>query len=55
MTAGELMYASLKRRAVVGFLPNGKPLPAAFIIGMPFRLVALKLRGLKLYEKETKQ
>ena len=59
MTANELLLAALEKRAIVSVSQRihpivwaRKPIPAAFVIGMPFRLVAEVLPFLEVYEKK---
>ncbi len=55
MTADELIDAANSRRSVTGFhWHTDKPMPAAFLIGMPFRLVMRALPRLKVYVKPHK-
>jgi len=55
MTPQQLMTAALDRRSVVGFHWNiensERPMPAAFLIGMPFSVVMRRIGDMKLYEK----
>jgi len=50
-----LMQAARRRRAVVTLMPVAR-MPAAFVIGMPARLVHSYIqRGMYLYEKGKKK
>jgi hypothetical protein len=60
MTANKLMVAVMDKKCVTGFhtasLFVGKPhpMPAAFLVGMPFRLVMNVLPRLKIYKPKRK-
>lgn len=49
-----LLRASYERKAIVGLLPTTKPIPAAFLVGMQFRYVMLRLSKAKIYKPKNK-
>jgi hypothetical protein len=53
MSASQLLKAVEHRKAVTGFHScNSKPIPAAVIVEMSFRIVAKVLPKLKIYRKQ---
>lgn len=56
MTPAQLIKAALQHKSVTGFHLDGtiRPMPAAFIVSMQFRLVMLVAPRLKIYHPKKK-
>jgi hypothetical protein len=55
MTPSALIKASLRRQSVTGYgVPGNGIRPAAFMVGLPFRVVMNALPMMKLYKPKKK-
>ena len=56
MTPKALILAALNRKSVAGFgVMEQRPMPAAFLVGMPFSAVMRRLKYLKIYKTKKRK